>query len=416
MNYRISILTIGDEICIGQITNTNASWIANECAKLGADVVIHSTIGDGKEVILNELSRLQKQSNCVLITGGLGPTHDDVTKECLCTYFNDTLVENQDVLNHLQDLFAKRGRELSPRNAMQAMLPTQCTPLQNNLGTAPGMKFVQNGVLIISMPGVPTEMKGLMNHHVLPLIKQEMHDGKFDVVQHKTLMTTGIPESYLADAIGNTEVFLHNSTLAFLPSYSGVRLRITSSGSSFVETENEIARISSYIYNKAGEYIYAEDDKSLAEVVQEKMLLQGKTLSIAESCTGGLLGSIITDVPGSSGYFMGGVECYSNESKIRDVGVREVTITQHGAVSKNVVEELATNIRVKFNTDYGISISGIAGPDGGTDDKPVGTVWIAVANTSRVVALKHQFGNDRKANKERACSTALLMLLKMLSE
>jgi len=415
MNYKVSILTIGDEICIGQITNTNASWIANECSKLGAEVIIHSSVGDSNTVIVQELSRLAKTSDCILITGGLGPTHDDITKSCLCEYFNDTLLENKTVLTQLQEMFAKRGRELTPRNASQAMLPTTCTPLPNNLGTAPGMKFVRNEATYISMPGVPNEMKGLMIEHVLPFIESEIASKSCSVIKHKTIMTTGIPESNLADVIGNPDEFLEGNSLAFLPSYSGVRLRISVTAKEFNKALEQITKISQHLYKTAGEYIYGEDDKQLAEVVQELLISSNKTLSVAESCTGGLLGSMITDIPGSSLYFMGGFECYSNESKIREVGVNPLTIESNGAVSKPVAEELASRVRVRFNTDYGIGITGVAGPDGGTEDKPVGTVWIAIADANDVITIKHVFGNDRRANRERACSSALLILLKRIN-
>lgn len=410
----ISILTIGDEICIGQIVNTNAAWIAAQCTSLGARVIKHTSIGDEKNVIINEINDLMRISDFVLVTGGLGPTHDDITKPVLCEFFDDVLVEDKDTLNHVEQFFVSRNRAFTERNRMQALLPSKCKPLRNDCGTAPGMLFEYEDKVLISMPGVPTEMKFLMNTWVLDLIKNEIIKRKFSITKFKTLNTTSIPESFLADLIGNPEEFLDGGSLAFLPSASGVKLRIGVESDSFESAEMEINRIKDIIYSKAGKYIYQEDDLPLAFAVGELLKSKGLTLSVAESCSAGLLGSEICSVAGSSSYFLGGIICYSNESKIRELNVSPANLESYGAVSSETAFELAKNARERFDTDFALSITGIAGPDGGTDEKPVGTVWFGLADRTETITEKYWFAADRNANRERAVNYALAMLLKKI--
>lgn len=409
--FNISILTIGDEICIGQITNTNASWLANQCTALGANVVIHSSIGDVKEVIINELNRLLAFSDFVIITGGLGPTHDDLTKPTLCEFFNDKLLLNDESLKNIEDIFIRRGYRLTERNKAQAMLPSKCTPLINKMGTAPGMLFEENGKYVVSLPGVPNEMKFIMQNSVLILIERIIKEKEHSVVLFKSLLTTGIPESMLADLIGKPEEFMEGGTLAFLPSYSGVKLRIGCEGNNFSEAEAKIKKIEELIRSRAGKYIYGEDNESIASQVGKLLVRKNQTLAVAESCTGGLLGGELTEIPGSSAYFVGGMITYSNEAKINELGVNKKTIEDFGAVSKETAEEMAVNVRYKFHSDYGVSITGIAGPDGGTEEKPLGTVCIAVSMNEKVVSHKFVFSVDRTINRQRAVATALAMLL-----
>ncbi|MBS1537283.1 MAG: competence/damage-inducible protein A [Bacteroidetes bacterium] len=409
----ISVLTIGDEICIGQIINTNAAWIANECTKIGCNVTIHSTIGDDISIILREVERLITTSDVVLITGGLGPTHDDLTKDALCEYFNDTLVHHQPTFDYLSSIYARRGQTVSERNATQALLPSKATILNNLRGTAPGMWFEQNGKIVVSMPGVPREMKGIMENHVLPALSELTAKTK-GVQVFKTLLTTGITEANLADLIGEPNTFMNDATLAFLPSYQGVRLRIGVLRAEKQDALAELTRIESHIRSRANNFIFGENEQTLTSVVAGLLLEKKCTVSVAESCTGGMLGAALTELAGSSAYFEGGVQVYSYSAKEKILGVRHSTLLEFGAVSQETVEEMANKVREKFGTDYGISISGIAGPEGGLPDKPVGTVWIGLADRYSVHSQKFVFSNDRTINRERSVSTALEMLYRAL--
>ena len=416
MKYKISILTIGDEICIGQVTNTNASWIASQCTKLGADIIRHVSVGDVMTEMLEEVDRLLKISDFVIVTGGLGPTHDDITKPCLATFFGDELVFNQDAYDNLEYFLSLRKIRMTEKNKSMAYLPSKCKLLFNRNGTAPGMLFENCGTFcLVSLPGVPREMMSIMEDHVLPLIAKIIEEKNADVLLFKTLQTSGIPESILAEKIGDVSDFLGDGTLAFLPSYKGVRLRIGVSDQNFKLAELKLEKIENHIRDKAGSYIYGVGDDSLVSVIGHLLRDGGHTLSVAESCTGGLLGAEFTKISGSSDYFLGGAIVYSNDLKINILNVNPLTIETFGAVSEQTATELAENANKKFNTDYSLSITGIAGPTGGTEEKPVGTVWIGMATPDKTITKKFQFGNDREINRERAVGTALNMLYKELT-
>ncbi len=410
----ISLLTIGDEICIGQVLNTNASWIADECTKLGAKVNYHSTVGDNEPDITSELDRLLYVTDMVIITGGLGPTHDDITKEVLAEYFNDILVLSEPTLLHIESLLTNRGITITENSRKVAMLPTKCNLLRNMLGTAPGMLFDIGEKYVISLPGVPFEMKYIMSDSVLPFISEKIKDEGDKIVVYKVLQTAGISESVLAELIGDSSAFLNGCTLAFLPSYKGVRLRIGSESDNKVECNQKIKIVSDYIYSKAEKFIIGEADDSLASVCGKLLKSQGKTVSFAESCTGGLLSGEMTSIPGSSEYFQGSVITYSNEMKQQMLDINPETLTMKGAVSEETAIEMAHNVREKFKTTIGISITGIAGPDGGTTEKPVGTVWIGYSDQLKSIAIKFKFGGDRIINRNRAVSAALNLLFKKL--
>lgn len=408
---KVSILTIGDEICIGQVVNTNASWIAQRCVELGCSIVGHSTVGDSKEAIISELGRLLNLSDIVLVAGGLGPTSDDLTKPALLEYFKDELVFREEVLQWIKGFFAQRGiTEISERNTNLAYLPSKCKPLHNRLGTAPGMVFFEENKVLVSMPGVPNEMKHLMNEYVIPLIKDKIQIERPELVIYRTIQTCGIPESVLADKLLGIEDILGDVSIAYLPSNMGVRLRLGAFGFYPTEAEYKIKPIIDFIYSRVGKYIFGVGEVSLSDAVGNLLKEQSKTISVAESCTGGMLGSAFTDVPGSSEYFISGVVAYSNNAKIKVLGVNPETIEKYGAVSRETATEMAGNVRNLFSTDFGISITGIAGPTGGTTEKPVGTVWIALADAQSVDAEKFQFGNDRKINRERSVAAALTKL------
>lgn len=415
----IAILTIGDEICIGQTVNTNAAWIADACAREGWRVVAHSVVGDDLQSIIAEFQRLLTIADVVLITGGLGPTHDDRTKTALLQFLNDTLEQDAATLEHLRELFRVRGRELTPRNAEQAMLPKRCEALRNEQGTAPGMWFrlkageapnpsVECDKFMAALPGVPHEMKHLMQERVLPRLREIYSTER--VMMYTTLMTTGIAESNLADIIGDPSTLLEGQELAFLPSPQGVRMRITVNAPNRAEGIAALDRIESRLREKAGRYIYGKDGEGYEAIVARALKESGLTVAVAESCTGGLLGAALTETPGASAYFLGGVQCYSNEAKIRFCGVKPETLRLCGAVSKETALELAVGIRSAFQSDIGVSITGVAGPDGGTPEKPVGTVWIGIAEANGAKAHTFSVGTERAVNRERAIAAALQLL------
>ncbi len=413
---KVSILTIGDEICIGQIVNTNAVWIAEECTKLGAEVLTHSSIKDDKKIIISELDRLLGFSDFLILTGGLGPTHDDITKPTLLEYFNDEYIYNEEVAAELERRFKLWNIVLSERNNSQAYLPSKCTPLWNSVGTAPGMLFEKDGKYIVSLPGVPREMIYIMTEHVLPLLKKLISEKIDGIVLYKNILTSGIPESKLADLIGEPSEFLGDNSLAFLPSYKGVRLRIGVSAPNLQIAESKIATIEKHIRSRAEKFIYGTGNDTLTKKVAEILLKSKETVAVAESCTGGMLGSEFTELSGSSEYFMGGVISYSNNAKLEILGIDNRLLIDFGAVSQQTCEAMAMKVQKKFGTDYGISITGIAGPTGGTPEKPVGTVWIGIASADGVESKLFNFGVDRKINRERAVGTAMNMFYKILSE
>lgn len=408
---KVAILTIGDEILIGQIVNSNASWIAQKCLEIGASVVEHRVVGDSEEEIISGVDSLLKKSDILLITGGLGPTSDDLTKPSLVKYFNDELVFNETVLNWIKEFYEKRGiKEISERNRKLANIPSKCTPLKNEVGTAPGMLINLNDKIIVSMPGVPKEMQFIMNNSVLPLIKDKILKGNLTTHIFNIIQTCGIPESILADKLAGLDVQNEGVNLAFLPSYKGVRLRLETKGIPYQEAINKIESVKKSIYERVGNYIFGEGETTLSEVVGKILIERNETVAVAESCTGGLLGGEFTKISGSSSYFLGGIIAYSNDVKIKILGVNKETIEKFGAVSEQTAIEMAENVRKIFNSTYGLSITGIAGPTGGTPQKPVGTVWIGFSSKDKTFAKHNLFGGDRDINRERSVATALTML------
>lgn len=409
---KVEIITIGDEILIGQIVDTNSAWMAQELNKIGAKVERITTISDGIDVIKESLSEAQKRADVVLITGGLGPTKDDVTKKALAQYFNCDFTFYPEIAEHIAKLFARFGKEMSELNRLQAELPSACQPLQNNQGTAPGMWFENSEGIIVSMPGVPYEMKGLMLDHVLPLLRTKF---LMPSILHKTILTMGMGESWLSERIAAWEDALHAEIrLAYLPSPGRVRLRLSAFGNDeqllTQKLDSEVKKLLEII----PELVFGFDEETIESVVGKLLSEKGMTLSTAESCTGGMIAHKITSVAGSSKYFLGSVVSYANEVKMEELGVSEENLINYGAVSEQVVRQMAEGVRKKMKTDYSIATTGIAGPDGGTEEKPVGTVWIAVATPHYTVAQKYQFGHDRSRNIEISANTGLNMLRKEL--
>lgn len=406
----VAVITIGDELLIGQVVNRNASWISERCTEVGARVVAHSVVGDDADDLVAEIERLGSRCAMLVLTGGLGPTHDDITKWVLCSMAKDAMVVHEPWLEHLREWMQRRGRKVTPRNAGQAEVPSKATVLHNPVGTAPGLLMTIAGTLIVSMPGVPREMQAIMENEVLPRIRERVDLEEGETRSYRTLLTTGIAESNLADLIGDPSEFLGSSTLAFLPNLQGVRLRIGALGRSTAERDAEQERIAKILYDRAGRFVFGEGAITLSEAVGRRLDERGETLAVAESCTGGLLGGAITDIPGSSSWFPGGVISYANEVKVSQLGVKPETLATVGAVSEDIAQQMADGIRERLGTTWGIGITGVAGPGGGTVEKPVGTVWIGISGSNGTRAVRFQFGEERRSNRERSVGAALGML------
>lgn len=405
------IISIGDELLIGQTINTNAAWMGEQLSLVGIKVLRGMTIADTREEIIRAIDA--SEADIVLMTGGLGPTRDDITKHTLCEYFDAKLVMNQEVLDGIEAFFSKFNKEMLDMNRDQAMLPDKCTVLVNEVGTASGMWFRQDNRVFVSMPGVPFEMRWLMNNHVLPKVKALFKPG---TIVHKTIMTHGIGESFLAEIIQDWEASLYENgmSLAYLPSPGIVRLRLTAHGTNEQALRAKVEAYAEAVKPLANKYIYGYDGDTLEAVVGGMLANAGSTLATAESCTGGYIGHLITSVPGSSSYYMGSIISYANEVKMAQLGVQESHLREFGAVSEPVVRQMAKGAREKLGTTYAISTSGVAGPDGGTEEKPVGTVWIAVAGPDEVVSKKFTFGNNRERNIRRSALAGLGMLRRLI--
>lgn len=401
------IITVGDELLIGQVINTNQAFIAERVNGLGMRIGRMTTVGDDVEAIIASFAAGWERADVVLVTGGLGPTHDDITRTAVCRYLETDLVDSEPVRRHIESLLAIRNLPWSHAMDDQIRVPRAATVLPNPVGTAPGLWFERKGRVLVIMPGVPYEMKAIMEGSVLPRLGA-MHGGR--VIIQRTLRTTGIPESMLAQRLGDLDALLETSKLAFLPSPRGVRLRITVEESERAQAEAIVARVEGRIRERAGMYVYGTGDQELEQVVGALLAGRGLTLSVAESCTGGQIASRITDVSGSSAYFERGIVAYSNRSKTDLLGVPELLLHRAGAVSKDVAEAMAQGIRARSGTTFGLSTTGIAGPTGGTADKPVGLVWIGIAAEDGARASKFTFAGERSLIKERASQAALELL------
>jgi len=410
---KAEIINIGDELLIGQVINTNAAWIGEKLSLSGIQVTRTSTIADKREQILESLKESSQRADLVIITGGLGPTKDDITKSTLCEFFNTSLVFHQATYDDIEKRFRIRGFKLSKINKEQAEIPEACTPIRNLNGTAPGMLFEQDGCVFVSIPGVPYELKPMVTGFIIPHMAEQF---KLPVIVHRTILTQGMGESSIAVLIEDWENELpDNIKIAYLPQPGIVRLRLTATGTDHKAVQDEIDRQANALIRIIPDLVFGNDKELLEEIVGKLLIQQGKTLATAESCTGGYIAHLITSVPGSSAYFNGSVVAYSNEVKENILKVRKETMVQHGAVSEETVSEMASGTRSLFKTDYAIAVTGIAGPDGGTNEKPVGTTWIAIATPEKVFAQRFQFGEHRGRNIRIAAVTALNMLRKELS-
>ena len=412
---KASIITIGDELMIGQVTDTNSAWIAQQLNRVGIWIRKRVAVGDDRDEIRKALDEESIASKIILITGGLGPTADDITKPLLCEYFGMKLVTNAEVLKHVQHLFENIfKRPFTDINRKQAEVPDGCTVLHNSRGTAPGMWFEKNDVIYVSMPGVPYEMKGMMTDIVLPMISKKITSG---IIRHKTLLTAGIGESALAEHIREWESTLPSHIkLAYLPNYGMVRLRITGTGSNAQSLDDEMAGYFDKLAVLVRQWLVTDEDKTLVQVVSKMLKNANKKLVAAESCTGGYISHLITSEPGSSALFTGSVVSYANSVKKEMLHVDQQTLEQFGAVSEETVTAMVKGAVKQLKSDYCIATSGIMGPDGGTPEKPVGTVWIGVGNEKRVTVQRFNFRFDRSRNIEMTAVQGLNLLRKYLLE
>jgi len=411
---KVEIITIGDELLIGQILDTNSAWMAKKLNDFGFCIEQITTISDNRKHIMNALTEAQSRAEIVIITGGLGPTKDDITKTTLCEYFKTDLIENKEVLNDVKKMFNAFGSEMIEENRKQADVPANCQVIRNSRGTAPGMWFNEDDKIVVSIPGVPYEMKALMNHYIIPQLCKKFNT---PIIVHKTVLTQGVGESFLAKKIQEWENSLANDNikLAYLPSVGMVRLRLTTSGNDEAQLLKVVNRKIKNLQGLIPNYIFGYDNDTLEEEIGKLLKARGSTLATAESCTGGYIAHLITSVPGSSAYFQGSVIAYSNKIKQNVLGINKQILEENGAVSEEVVKEMALEVRRKMKSDYSISCSGIAGPGGGTEEKPLGTVWIGIASESDVFAKKFQFGDNRKYITRATALTSLNLLRKILA-
>ena len=424
------IINIGDELLIGQVVNTNASWMAEELNKRNIKVTNISVISDGADDIRTQLDRSLSEADVVLITGGLGPTKDDITKTVLCNYFDDTLVRHQPTYENVKKFFDRRGLPFTEINQAQALVPSKCKVILNEVGTAPCMVFTipqatfkqpspkktdtSAEKIVISMPGVPFEMKWLMQNSVLPLLEEQLGS---QAIVHKTILTFGIGESFLADKIADWEDALPaHIKLAYLPEAGKVRLRLSAYGEDKAQLEQEVAEQIVELNAIISDNIYGYDDDTISKVIGKIVNRRCALLATAESCTGGLIGNMITEVPGSSAYYKGGIIAYSNELKERLLGVRHETLEQYGAVSEETAIEMAKGCLEATGADYAIATTGISGPTGATEEKPLGLVYVAIASRDEVVCNRYVFTTTRQQHQQRTANQALFDLYKLLTK
>ena len=411
---QVDIITIGDELLIGQVIDTNSAWMAQELNKEGFYVNRITTVSDDHEEILSVLRETTERSKIVLITGGLGPTRDDITKNTLCDFFNTKLVHNEQVLADVKTFLKGRVKSLNQLNKDQALVPESATVIRNVVGTAPILWFTYNGGVVVSMPGVPLEMQHAMHHEILPRLRKLFDTG---FVEHKTILIHNIPEAVLAEMLSGWEDAVPKFIkVAYLPSPGKIRLRLSARGNDQQLLKSAIQKCVEALNPIIGDSIYAEEDQSIGEVIINQLKEQHKTVSLAESCSGGLMSHLITAVPGASEVFKGSLVAYSNEIKNRVLGVNQTDLDQYGAVSRQVVEQMAKGAVSVFKTDFAVATSGIAGPSGASKDKPVGTVWIAWASAHKVVSECFQLGQMRNRVIMRAADTGLIRLKKLIED
>lgn len=404
------ILSIGDELLIGQVLNTNASYLGAQLSLLGITVRRVTTVGDRIEELLDAFTRAWQEHDVIITTGGLGPTHDDITREAVCRFFDTSLVEDAGVLADVKVFFAQLERPLTEANRSQAMVPEAARIMHNENGTAPGYHFQQGNKHFFVTPGVPYEMQGMTTQYILPELSKMLRSARATL----TVLTASIPESSLSELLQGIESLCGNCSVAYLPSPLGVRVRLTAIAEEQTVAESQLSELHDFLLSRAQEYVFGYSEQTLEEVVGELLTTSNATVAVAESCTGGLITDRITNVPGSSNWFEHGIVCYSNASKIRLLKVNPAVIDRHGAVSRQTAEAMAAGIRSTADADFGIATTGIAGPGGGSAQKPVGLVWIAISSAEGTFAFEYHFGANRVRTKQRAAQAALDMLRRAL--
>jgi len=407
------LISIGDEILIGQIVNSNAAYIADRLNEVSVEVVKMVAIGDSIDEITRELDAAFSQAELVVMTGGLGPTHDDVTKSAVVKYFGTELVFNETIWERVLEFLEQRKMEVKDIHKTQAEVPKNAEIFENTKGTAPGLWFEKDGKYLAVMPGVPAEMKAMTDDYLIPRLRL-MTELSGETVLRKTLLTTGLPESEVYLKLGNLDELLDGAELAFLPNQFGVRLRITVKAPTQDEAHDKLLLVEQRIRARIGRYIYGVDNQTLEEVVAKLLIERELTLATAESCTGGLIASRLTNIPGSSAFFDRGIVSYSNGAKVELLNVDEDTINTYGAVSPQVAEQMAKGVRQSCGADLGLAVTGIMGPGGATVNKPVGLVYIALADEENCIVKEFHFGNDRLTNKDKTSQRALDMLRRHL--
>ncbi len=411
---KVAILTIGDEILYGQTLDTNSHWLSTELDNFGFSVVYRATVGDNENDILQGLDDTSSRADIILITGGLGPTADDLTKPCLAKYFGVTLEPNLLALEELKTIFKQINKDLSKSNIAQTNLPVNSSHISNTVGTAPGIWIEDQGKVFISIPGVPFEMKAMITNQVIPKL-QEQFD--LPVVVHKIIRTIGIGESWLAEKIESWEQKLPEDIgLAYLPSIGQVKLRLTSSGVNNGELQEALEKQVELLKPLAEKYIYSYNNEEIQQVLGDILQERNLKIATAESCTGGYLAHLITSQAGSSEYFMGSIIAYADEVKVAELGVGKSTLAKHGAVSEETIIEMAKGVQTKLNVDIGLATSGVAGPGGGSLEKPVGTIWIAVAIKDEVHTRKLSLFKDRTLNIKTTATACLAFLWRILTK
>lgn len=410
------IISIGDELLIGQTINTNAAWLGIELNQLGIKVTNQLVISDNYDDIIETIKYAVSKTDIIIITGGLGPTKDDITKVALCGYFGSELELNQTAFEKLKKFYADRGREITETNIRQVYVPNNAKILNNSVGAAPGTFYEFENKMLFSLPGVPREMKAIFKEEIVGIITNEKDNfSENEFYSNRIIYTAGIPESTLSDLLLSVETNNQEVKIAYLPSYRGVKLRLDTFGTDKSELESNLDKTDKQIKEAIGKYYIIENTDILGAI---SLLLKENNLTIAtaESCTGGLLGQLLTSISGSSDYYIGGIISYSNEVKMHYLDVKNTTLDEFGAVSEQTAIEMASNCRNKFRTNFAISITGIAGPNGGSDDKPVGTVYIGLSTPTGTFEEKYIFGKDREINRELSCSYALFMLYRYIQD
>lgn len=410
---KAAILTIGDEILIGQTVNTNAAYIGAALTGIQIAITKCVSVGDSEEEILNAMQELWEKNDIIVATGGLGPTHDDITKNCIVKFFKTELVRNDEVMNDITGFFKKRERIMSPVNESQALVPKDADVIRNMKGTAPGIWVERGKKILISVPGVPFEMREMMDSYIIPNLSARIEEPDH-IFKITTLLTTGIPESLLYERLGDIESLLDGAKLAFLPSQFGVKMRITVLAKNDETASNKLSEIEQRIRSLVGRYIYGKNDETLETVVARLLLERGLKIAVAESCTGGLISNLLTNISGSSAFFERGSITYSNAAKVEVLKVDEDYLQQYGSVSYEVVRQMAEGAKATSGNDIGLAVTGIMGPTGATPNKPVGLVYIGICDDKVCAAKKFIFGDDRILNKERTAQAALEMLRRHL--